>query len=144
MIRCPRNGQPLYTGIEVPIGSQLTGYAKTKVHCYHCDNDHGIRRPFLEGSALAEFDKYTVALDFAPDFSAEVGVLISCFALIEVYVPELLQRLLNIESAEAFVIMSSFETFADKTELLKALVQMHKNKRQRPKILKHCHDFCRA
>ena len=61
-----------------------------------------------------------------PNFSAEVGVLISCFALIEGYAPELLQRLLNIESAEAFVIMSSFDTFSDKTELLKALVQMPK------------------
>jgi hypothetical protein len=129
MIRCPRNGQPLYTGIDVPIGSKLTGYAKTKVHCNQCHKDHGIRRPFLEGSEPSEFDKYIVALDVEPNFSAEVGVLISCFALIEGYVPAMLQRLLNIESAEAFVIMSSFDTFSDKTGLLRALVQMHEKQK---------------
>jgi hypothetical protein len=125
MIICPRTGTPISTGIDLPLGSTLTGYAKTKVQCSQCGRDHGIHRPFLEGHGPSDFDKYAVALDCEPNFSAEVGVLISCFAIIESYMPQLLERLINIGSAEAFLIMSSFGEFSERTELLKSLVKLY-------------------
>jgi hypothetical protein len=130
MIMCPRTGTPISTGIDLPLGSTLTGYAKTKVQCDQCGSDHGIRRPFLEGHGPSDFDKYVVALDCEPNFSAEVGVLISCFAIIESYVPQLLERLINIESAEAFLIMSSFGEFSERTELLKSFVKLHEDQKK--------------
>jgi hypothetical protein len=128
MITCPRTGQPIYTGLELPVGSPLTGYAKRKVQCVHCSNDHGIRRPFFEGHGPDEFHKYFVALDCEPDFAAEVGVLISCFAMVESYAPQLLSRLLKIDDEEAFAIMSSFDTFSGRIELLKTLVNLQNSK----------------
>lgn len=122
---CPRTGAPIPIGIDLPLGSKLTGYAKTKVQCSQCGSDHGIRRPFLEGHGPSDFDKYVVALDCEPNFSAEVGVLISCFSIIESYVPQLLERLLKIESAEAFLIMSSFGEFSERTELLNSFIKLY-------------------
>lgn len=129
MIICPRKAQPLYTGIDLPAGSKLTGYAKTKVHCNHCGNDHGIRRAFLEGKGPSEFDRYSVALDSEPHFAAEIGVLISCFALIEGYIPLLLQKLLNIQSDEASVIMSTYGKFSEQVDLLKSLIKLYKTQK---------------
>jgi len=125
MITCPRTGKLIYTGLDLPVGSRLTGYAKRKVQCGHCGNEHGVRRPFLEGHGPDEFHKYFVALDCEPNFAAEVGVLISCFALIESYAAHLLSRLIKIDHSEAFTIMATFDTFSERIDLLKSLVKLH-------------------
>jgi hypothetical protein len=124
MMTCTRSGKPIFTGLDLPLGSPLRGYAKIKVPCMHCGKSHGIRRPFFEGQGPTDFKKYFVALDCEPDFAAEVGVLISCFALIEDYVPRLVAKLIGISYEDAFVITGSFVSFAHKVDLLESLAKL--------------------
>jgi hypothetical protein len=130
MITCTRTGKPIPTALDLPLGSDLVGYAKTRVPCVHCGKDHGIRRPFFEGHGPDNFHKYFVALDCEPNFAAEVGVLISCFAMIESYAPRLLSRLIKIDESEAFTILSVFDTFSDRVELLKSLVKLQESQKK--------------
>lgn len=58
-----------------------------------------------------ETEKYAVALDYFPEFAAQVGVLISCFAMIESYVHLLIGKLTGIDETDAFVFSGSFFEF---------------------------------
>lgn len=125
MMICPKRSHPIFTGLELPAGSALTGLAKTRVPCPACGGEHSIRRPYFEGHGPDSLHLYWVALEQEPVFSAEVGVLISCFAIIENFIPAMLARLTKMNHNDAFTILSSFETFSQRVELLKALVKTH-------------------
>jgi hypothetical protein len=128
MMTCTRRGTVIFTGIDLPPGSSLAGFAKRKVLCRACGKHHGVRRPFFESEGPDEFHKYFVALDCEPDFAAEVGVLISCHALIEDYVPRVLAKLTGLSYDDAFAIVGSFVSFAHRLDLLQSLADL----RQQP------------
>lgn len=70
-----------------------------------------------------EAQKFTVALDHFPEFAAEVGVLISCFALIESYMPKLISSTTNMDESEAFMVSGSFVSFSARIDLLDNLIK---------------------
>jgi hypothetical protein len=92
MIICPQTGRAVPTGIELPDGSDLTGHAATVFQCPACRKQHGVRRPFFENVEPTAFHKYWVALDQRPLIAAEIGILISCGAMVEWYLPQLMMK----------------------------------------------------
>lgn len=75
------------------------------------------------GNAELEAEKYTVALDHFPEFAAQVGILISCFAIIESYVHLLISKLTGVDKADAFIFSGSFMNFRARVDLLEALTK---------------------
>jgi hypothetical protein len=55
-----------------------------------------------------EAQKYGVALDDFPEFAAQVGILVSCFALIESYMHRLISRTTGMGESDACVVSGSF------------------------------------
>ena len=55
----------------------------------------------------SEAASYRVALDEYPEFAAEVGILMSCFALIESYMHQLISRTTGIGESDTFLIAGS-------------------------------------
>ena len=121
MIFCTRTGKPLDTGLDLPLGTSLKGYAKHRVSCPHCKGEHGVRRPYFESEGPGEIGRYSVALDCEPIFAAEVGVLLSCFALVEGYMPKIMSKLTGISENDSATIVGSFTNFSSKIELIDAL-----------------------
>jgi hypothetical protein len=72
-------------------------------------------------SVQSEAAKYRVALEEFPEFAAQVGVLLSCFALIESYVHVLISKLTGISEMDAFIFSGSFLNFSGRVDLLKSL-----------------------
>jgi len=66
---------------------------------------------------------YKVALDAFPEFAAQVGVLISYFAIIESYVHSLISKLTGTDEADAFVFSGSFMNFSMRVALLESLAK---------------------
>jgi len=69
-----------------------------------------------------EAKKFNVALEHVPEFSAQVGVLISCFALVEVYVPHLVNKLTGMPFEDAWTIVNSYQSFSYRIGLLEDLL----------------------
>ena len=67
-----------------------------------------------------------VALDNAPEFSAQVGVLLSCFALIERYIPQLVSRITGMTEEEAFLFVGSFHNVSSRLDLVSTLLKEKK------------------
>ncbi len=132
---CPRTAVVIDTGLSLPLDAPLGKLAKTRVHCHRCDSTHGIRRPFFEGHGPSEFHKYIVALDAEPNFAAEVGVLISLFALVEMYMPRLMAKITGLDEEMAFTILSRFAKFSDRIDLLKSLSKIQPKTHARDKGL---------
>src|ERR1700674_3346137 len=61
-----------------------------------------------------EAAKFHVALESAPEFSARVGILISCFALVEEYVPHLVVKLTGMPHADAWTILNTANTLRNR------------------------------
>ena len=70
-----------------------------------------------------EAEKYSVALDEFPEFAAQVGILMSCFALIESYMHKLISRSTNIDESDAFLVSGSFISFGARIDLLETLLK---------------------
>ena len=70
-----------------------------------------------------EFQKFGVALDNFPEFSAQLGVLISCFALIEDYMHRVISYSTNMDEQEAFFVSGSFSGFGARITLLETLIK---------------------
>ncbi len=70
-----------------------------------------------------ETEKYSVALDEFPEFAAQVGVLISCYALIESYMHKLISRTTGIDESDAYLVSGSFISFSARIELLETLLK---------------------
>ena len=70
-----------------------------------------------------EAQSFGVALDEFPEFAAQVGVLISCFALIESYVHLLVSKLTGACEQDAFVFSGSFLNFRARVDLLESLAK---------------------
>lgn len=70
-----------------------------------------------------EAEKYSVALDEFPEFAAQVGVFVSCFALIESYMHQLISRSTGMDESDAFLISGSFASFGARIDLLETLLK---------------------
>lgn len=76
-----------------------------------------------------ETSVYSVALDGGPEpdggleprFAAQVGVIISLFALVEGYVPMLLQKLTGLDARDAQSLASVPRSFTTRLELIEAV-----------------------
>lgn len=79
--------------------------------------------PYAASTAASELEKYDVALDHAPDFSAQVGVLLSCFAIVEHYVPQLLSRLTGLGDNDSFRLVGTFTSFSNRVELIRLILE---------------------
>jgi len=79
------------------------------------------RRP--PTNAEREAEKFGVALDEFPEFAAQVGVLVSCFALVESYVHRLISKLTGAAVEDAFVFSGSFMNFRARVDLLDSLAK---------------------
>ncbi|HXT13800.1 MAG TPA: hypothetical protein VN873_19780 [Candidatus Angelobacter sp.] len=73
--------------------------------------------------AQREAANYRVALDEFPEFAAQVGILISCFAVIESYAHLLISKLTGAPAEDAFVFSGSFMNFRARIELLESLAK---------------------
>jgi hypothetical protein len=122
MMWCGRVGKTVPTGIDLPFGSPLTGHAEQKFICVGCGHAHACRNLFFEEDGPTEVDKHWFALDLLPDVAAEVGVLVSMFAMIEFYIPWYFQSLTGIDSGDAMMVMGYFKSFGDKIELLQLII----------------------
>jgi hypothetical protein len=69
-----------------------------------------------------DLEKYSVALDHFPDFAAQVGILVSCFAILESYAQKLIARIAAIDENDAFVIAGSFQSFSARIDLFELLM----------------------
>ena len=70
-----------------------------------------------------EAEKYGVALDDFPEFAAQVGILISCFALIESYMHQLIGRTTGMDESDAYLVSGSFISFSSRIDLLETLLR---------------------
>jgi hypothetical protein len=70
-----------------------------------------------------EAEKYGVALDEFPEFAAQVGILISCFALIESYMYQLISRTTGMDESDAYLVSGSFISFSSRIDLLETLLR---------------------
>ena len=68
-----------------------------------------------------------VALDNAPEFSAQVGVLLSCFALIERYLPQLVSKITGMSEDEALLFVGSFHNVSGRIDLIDTLLKKKQN-----------------
>ncbi len=75
------------------------------------------RTAAMTSDGLGELGRYNVALD-EPVFSAEVGVLLSCFALIEGYLPKIMSKLTGISEIESATILGHFLNVSSKINLI--------------------------
>lgn len=75
-----------------------------------------------EPTAKSEVKAYRVALEDIPDFAAQVGVLLSLFAILEGYVPQLIARLTGMSDKDSFVSANSFMSFSHRIDLLESYV----------------------
>jgi hypothetical protein len=73
--------------------------------------------------AQLEAANYRVALDEFPEFAAQVGILISCFAMIESYIHLLISKLTGTAEEDAFIFSGSFMNFRARVELLESLAK---------------------
>lgn len=80
---------------------------------------------------------YQVALDEFPEFAAQVGILISCFAMIESYVPLLVSKLTGASEEDAFVFSGSFMNFRARVDLLETLAKRRTPQDESAKIAIH-------
>ena len=76
-----------------------------------------------ETTVESEAASYRVALDEFPEFASQIGILISCFALIESYMHHLVSRTTGIDESDAFQIAGSYQTFGPRIDLLETLLK---------------------
>jgi len=74
-----------------------------------------------EVALTREAETYNVALDAEPTYAAMVGSIISMFALIEGYAPQILSCLTGLSSQDARAIMGAFRAFSNRLDLIKAV-----------------------
>ena len=84
-----------------------------------------------------EAQAYRVALDEFPEFAGQVGILISCFAMIESYVHLLISKLTGCSEDDAFVFSGSFMNIRARIDLLESLAKRRKSQDQAAKIARH-------
>jgi predicted RNA-binding Zn-ribbon protein involved in translation (DUF1610 family) len=122
MIVCQETGRDVSTGIELAEGSHLTGHAARVFQCPACGKQHAVRRPFFENIGPTAFDKYWVALDRRPLIAAEIGVLISCAATVEWYLPQLIMKF-GVGYPDALIVAGYFQSFSVRIDLLQAIAK---------------------
>jgi len=84
-----------------------------------------------------ETEKYSVALDEFPEFAAQVGVLISCYALIESYMHQLISRTTGMDESDAYLVSGSFISFGARIELLDTLLKKRDQQSKEVVAAKH-------
>ena len=84
-----------------------------------------------------ETEKYLVALDDFPEFAAQVGVLISCYALIESYMHQLISRTTGMDESDAYLVSGSFTGFSARIDLLDTLLRKRDPKAKEVLAAKH-------
>ena len=84
-----------------------------------------------------EAETYGVALDEFPEFAAQVGILISCFALIESYMHQLISRTTGMDPSDAFLVSGSFISFSSRIDLLETLLKKREPTNQQVVAAKH-------
>jgi hypothetical protein len=138
MMWCGRTKKAVATGIDIPYGSPLTGYAQHKFTCEACGHVHAARNLFYERDPPLSVDRHWVALDLVPDIAAEIGILVSMFALIEFYMPWLFEGLTRSRSTDSAVVMGYFKSFGDKIELLEWIIKTRLEETDTSKAIKLC------
>lgn len=118
MFRCTYNGKP----VAVAESGEIDDYIGAIFDCPNCCEPHVLKRLYLEGEEPSEKQKFNVALESALYYASEIGVFISCFALLEGYMPQLLEKLTGLSKEDAAEIMGNLNMSA-RVDLLKNLAE---------------------
>lgn len=119
---CPRDGKPINTDLDLPLEAPLNIYANQSVECSQCCQRHPLRKLYFETSVPTEKNKFNVALESVPVYAASIGILISCYAIIEGYIPQLLSRLINISEEDSKLILGRSQ-IGERIQLVEALAK---------------------
>jgi hypothetical protein len=84
-----------------------------------------------------ETEKYSVALDDFPEFAAQVGILISCFALIESYMHQLVSKTTQMSESDAYLVSGSFISISARIDLLETLLKKRHQQQREVVAAKH-------
>ncbi len=84
-----------------------------------------------------EAEIYSVALDEFPEFAAQVGILISCFAIIESYMHKLISRFTDMSESDAFLVTGSFISFGARIDLLETMLKKRSQQSKEVITAKH-------
>ena len=122
MMSCTYGGKPIFTGRDLPPDVDLSILGGDTIECPECHRVHPLRKLFFEGTVPTEKARYSVALESAPGFASDIGVLISCFALVESYIPRLLTKLIGIAYEDAYLISGRFQ-MGERVQLLCKLAE---------------------
>src|SRR3954451_24129351 len=102
LMRCPSYPKKLIDlNLDLPLETSLEKYKKKAIACPHCGRTHRLKWLFFSGREHEDDSAHWVALDGAPDFAAEVGVLMSCASLVEAHIPELLAKITGLSGTQA-------------------------------------------
>jgi hypothetical protein len=123
MMTCPYDGKEIETGLDLPPDDLLTKYAKRTATCSHCHRIWPLRLLYFQGAGPLEIHRYHVALDSVRDFAAEIGIFISCFALVEGYLTNLLSDLIGSSEKDAWTIIGRHQV-GERIQLLQALATL--------------------
>lgn len=123
MMICTRLGKPIETGLDASSNVELDEFIGKKVECPLCGNAHQLKKLYLEGTEPSEKHRFNVALESAPDYAADLGIFISCFALVEGYMSKLLSKLIQCDDKDAYLIAGRFQ-MNEKIELLESLADL--------------------
>lgn len=121
MMICPGEIKPVFSGIELPIDSDLSQLLAHFLQCDKCGRRHPIRAPFFEGGTQP-FPDWN-ALDYDRDFASEIGILAAQFTLIENNLPPLLTCIIGLDQSYAFTILGHFEKVSERIGLLQSLAK---------------------
>jgi hypothetical protein len=123
MMTCPYDGKEIDTGLDLPRDDALTKYAKRTATCSHCHRISPLRLLYFHGAGPMEIHRYHVPLDSHRDFAAEIGIFISCFALVEGYLTKLLSDLIGSSEKDAWTIIGRHQA-GERIQLLQALATL--------------------
>jgi hypothetical protein len=117
---CPGQIGAVDSGVDIATNADISELSSKFIQCQHCGRRHAIHAAHFEGQEKprARWN----ALDVDRDFSAELGVLVAEFAIIESYLPHLMTCISGVEYHLAYVVLGHFQSINARVDLLKALI----------------------
>lgn len=146
MMRCTDDwDKEFFTGVDRPRKEGLKGLGNKVVECPRCGNPHYLRRLYFEGDKVEPgplIDIY--ALDVAYGAAGEIGVLIGCMAMIELYFPELLAKLTNMTLDDAKITTGTFFNFSHRIDLIELITESRPKSEMKSDFLILCKKIRKA
>jgi hypothetical protein len=135
LMRCPSHPTKLIDlSLDLPPETSLQKYKKKTISCPHCGRTHRLKWLFFSGREDEDDSTHWVALDGAPEFAAEVGVLISCSSIIESQIPALLAKITGLPATQARIITGMHRSISSRIDLLEYIAASSKQGRVRTGI----------